>query len=296
MNYSQNYRITIWDEFKGPLMFFALAVFVMVGLHNTFYTTLTVDKKKVNVSWGFKYVNAPVKIIHEDTQHMVASAPLRAARNEVVEVTKNQVVETNPVSQVADSKKEKNHNEYTVIDGDISVSAAEFYHPKLTQVLAGSAISGYLEVQDGEVKGLSVNINSDKVKDIGIQMISMGESQLQGNIFVYDIDGENYTGTIYPTSPTEYMVSFVNGPWNGARVKFTSGQSQDGIQDQGFQNGDSLNNQENYNDYNNVDDVNNVNDAAYASGSDSTLYDQESYTAPETEMVSREWASEAETN
>lgn len=251
MNYNHNYRISLWDEFKGPIAIFAFALFIMIGLNNTFYTTLSVDKKKVSVHWSSptkSFESAPVV---EPVQHVVSNpvvvaqaAPVRAYAQPVAEVAHHEV----PAEEQAHA------NEYAIINEDISVSAAEFYHPKLNSVLSGTAISGYLEVQAGEVKGLSVNINSDKAKDIGIQTISMGESELQGNIFVYEVDGQNYTGTIYPTSPNEYMVSFVNGPWNGARVKFSA--------------------QENANPQ-----------------TEEPIYNDDSYSAPETDMTNREWAS-----
>ncbi len=259
MEYNQSFKITLWDEFKTPIVIVSFAAFLMIGLHNTFYTTLTVDHNKVNIVWKKNIakdyaINNPQVLDNPQVVHTNAViAPTRTVEKEVVYT--DQVVENN-------AAPESNHKEeYAVIGGDISVSAAEFYHPKLTTVLSGSAISGYLEVQGGEVKGLSVNINSDKAKDMGIQMISMGESQLQGNIFVYEIDGQNYTGTIYPTSPNEYMVSFVNGPWNGARVKFST-QEQQELQSE-------LNGSE-------------------------QLFDQDSYQAPETDMTNREWASQEE--
>lgn len=262
MNYNQNFKITLWDEFKGPIVLVSIAAFIMIGLHNTFYTTLTVDNKRVNIAWSQSPVDNSSfsvqenKVQKEEVQLAYSnpvSAPTVSIANNMIQV--DETTESN-------AAPESNHkNEYAVINGDISVSAAEFYHPKLTTVLSGSAISGYLEVSGGNVKGLSLNINSDKAKDMGIQMISMGESQLQGNIFVYEIEGQNYTGTIYPTSPTEYMVSFVNGPWNGARVKFSSQEQQES------------------------QDGNNGNDQ---------LFDQDSYSAPETDMTNREWASQEE--
>jgi hypothetical protein len=259
MNYNQNFKITLWEEFKGPILTVSIAAFLMVGLHNTFYTTLSVDSKKVNVAWNSNNSKSQVSessVVQE--KEYVATSNAVELNTKSFNNTNVNTVQNDQVNEQAAAPAPMHKEEYAVINTDISVSAAEFYHPKLTTVLSGSAISGYLEVQGGEVKGLSVNINSDKAKDMGIQMISMGESQLQGNIFVYEIDGQNYTGTIYPTSPTEYMVSFVNGPWNGARVKFSTQEQQELQNENGGE----------------------------------QLYDQDSYSAPETDMTRREWASE----
>lgn len=253
MNYSQNYRITLWDEFKKPISFFALSLFIMIGLNNTFYTSLSVDKKKVSVQWSLPSRQAPIEVVAkvEPIQRIVSNPVVAAVRPVLTKTFEKPVVE---VAHNEDVNEPVHKEEYAIINEDISVSASEFYHPKLSTVLTGSAISGYLEVEAGAVKGLSVSINTDKSKDIGIQTISMGESELQGNIFVYEVDGQNYTGTIYPTSPTEYMVSFVNGPWNGARVKFSS--------------------QENA-----------------SPQAEEPIYNNDSYSAPETDMTNREWAS-----
>lgn len=260
MDLQQNYKITLWDEFKGPILLISITAFVMITLHNTFYTTLSIDNNKTSVRWN-TLVSDEMKVQLAQTSEQIDVVAPEKSQNTLIH--HHDVVQNISAEIRSQENSSEHQNDYVVINSDVSVSAAEFYHPKLATVLSGNAISGYLEVQNGEVKGLSVNINSDKANDIGILMISMGESQLQGNIFVYEIDGQNYTGTIYPTSVNEYMVSFVNGPWNGARVKFTSQEQQEAPAE------------------------------SVADGSEQ-IFDQGSYQTPETDMTSREWASEQE--
>ena len=223
MRYNNNFQISLWDEFKLPIILFSFVLFIMIGLNNTFYTSFTIDSNKVDVAWseikGEKKVYSHINAVQQ--------SPISQERSQTSLPSTGSMSE-NTVVVAASEPVQEAKNEYVVIDGDISVSATEFYHPKLGNILTGSMVSGYLEVQNGEVKGLSVQLNSDQSKDIGMQMISTGESQIQGNIFVYEIEGKNYTATVYPTSPGEYMVSFVNGPWNGARVKFATQQENTG--------------------------------------------------------------------
>jgi hypothetical protein len=253
MSYN-NYQTSLWEEFKAPLVVVTAVVIILTGLHNTFYTWLSIDNKKINVAWNTEQQSSSNALVVKEN---VSNEPIYKVDRVASQASANrhsQVSISDEQRAVTSAQPRHAKNEYVVIDGDISVSAAEFYHPQLTAALSGSDVSGYLEVQSGEVKGLSVQINGDKTKNIGIQMITTGESEIQGNIFVYDIEGQSYTATIYPTSPNEYMVSFVNGPWNGARVKFAT-QAQ-GIEQQ-----------------------------------ESQIVDDNSYTAPDVEFVNREWAS-----
>lgn len=224
MNY-ENFRPTLWNEFKTPAIVVVGAVLILTGLNNTFYTSVYVDSKKVNVAWKENVVskNALSQQVIAASQYNEVTVAQNVSYEKYLPSNNEEVVVEQPAESNPETHSPK--NEYVVIDGDLSVSATEFYHPQLATALGAADVTGQLEVQNGEVKGLSVQINSDKAQKVGISMISTGESEIQGNIFTYEIDGQNYTATIYPTNPNEYMVSFVNGPWNGARVKFTTPKS-----------------------------------------------------------------------
>lgn len=232
MNYN-NFRPSLWEEFKQPIILLTIAFFILTGLNNTFYTDVSVDSKRVNIVWN-KTIAVKNAAQDKSEEHFLAYSNNENQKHEITSTIQSKSNSTENSGPISHEDQLGAHNDlivpkndYVVIDGDISVSATEFYHPQLTAALGASDVSGQLEVHNGEVKGLSVQINGDKVQKIGINMISIGESEIQGNIFTYELEGQNYTATIYPTNPNEYMVSFVNGPWNGARVKFSSQQQND---------------------------------------------------------------------
>jgi hypothetical protein len=50
-------------------------------------------------------------------------------------------------------------------------------------------------------------------------------SEMTGNVFEYDVDGEVYSGMMYQVDQHAYMVTLTNGPLEGTRLRFSSTQS-----------------------------------------------------------------------
>ena len=74
--------------------------------------------------------------------------------------------------------------------------------------------TGSLSTNNGVIESLSVSLpNSENV--------SVSFSELTGNVFEYDFNGEIYSGMMYQVDQHAYMVTLTNGPLEGTRLRFS---------------------------------------------------------------------------
>jgi hypothetical protein len=52
--------------------------------------------------------------------------------------------------------------------------------------------------------------------------ITVSFSELAGNVFEYDINGEIYSGMMYQVDQKSYMVALTNSPLEGTRLRCSS--------------------------------------------------------------------------
>jgi hypothetical protein len=50
--------------------------------------------------------------------------------------------------------------------------------------------------------------------------LSVSFSEMTGNVFEYDFEGELYSGMMYQADQSSYIVTLTNGPLEGTRLKF----------------------------------------------------------------------------
>ena len=106
---------------------------------------------------------------------------------------------------------------------ELSLNLVEVINPKKYQngVPAGQ-FSGSLTTSNGSIDSLNVSLpNSESV--------TVSFSEMNGNVFEYDIDGEVYSGMLYQVDQTAYMVTLTNGPLEGTRLRFVGEPSQEQV-------------------------------------------------------------------
>jgi hypothetical protein len=103
---------------------------------------------------------------------------------------------------------------------ELNLSLVEVINPKKWQNgLNNSQFNGSLMTNNGVIEGLSVSLPNG-------EGLSVSFSELTGNVFEYDIDGELYSGMMYQVDQNAYMVTLTNGPLEGTRLRFTAAQSE----------------------------------------------------------------------
>ncbi len=102
------------------------------------------------------------------------------------------------------------------VQEELSLSLIEVINPaKWQNGLQINQFSGSLTANNGTIEELSVALPNG----LGL---SVSFSEMTGNVFEYDLEGEVYSGMMYQVDQTAYMVTLTNGPLEGTRLRFSS--------------------------------------------------------------------------
>lgn len=107
------------------------------------------------------------------------------------------------------------------INDTLNLQLVEVANPKKWQqgVKAGE-FNGSLATNNGIIESLNVALPEGMNVEISF-------SEMTGNVFEYDLNGEVYSGMMYQVDQNSYMVSMTNGPLEGTRLRF-NGEAVDG--------------------------------------------------------------------
>lgn len=75
--------------------------------------------------------------------------------------------------------------------------------------------SGYLSTNNGIIETMEISLPDT-------EGVSISYSEMTGNVFEYDFNGEVYSGMMYQVDQYSYMVTLSNGPLEGTRLRFSS--------------------------------------------------------------------------
>lgn len=101
------------------------------------------------------------------------------------------------------------------VQDDLSLNLTQVINPKKWQQgLNNSQFSGNLSTNNGVIESLSVSLPNG-------EGLSVSFSEMTGNVFEYDYEGELYSGMMYQESQNTYVVTLTNGPLEGTRLSFT---------------------------------------------------------------------------
>lgn len=81
--------------------------------------------------------------------------------------------------------------------------------------LSDTQFSGSLEANNGVIEELNVALPNG-------EGVSVSFSEMTGNVFQYDLNGELQTGMLYQVDRHAYMVTLTSGPLEGTRLRFSS--------------------------------------------------------------------------
>jgi hypothetical protein len=106
------------------------------------------------------------------------------------------------------------------VQEELSLSLVEVINPKKWQQgLTNSQFSGSLSTNSGVIEDLSVALPNG-------ENVSVSFSEMNGNVFEYDMNGDLYSGMMYQVDQNSYMVTLTNGPLEGTRLRFTNQEAQ----------------------------------------------------------------------
>lgn len=103
------------------------------------------------------------------------------------------------------------------VQESLSLNLVEVINPKKYQNGApANSFNGSLATNNGVIESLSVSLPG------GNENLSVAFSEMTGNVFEYDFNGEIYSGMMYQVDTNAYMVTLTNGPLEGTRLRFSA--------------------------------------------------------------------------
>ncbi len=107
------------------------------------------------------------------------------------------------------------------VQEELTLSLVEVINQKKWQNgLPANQFNGSLSTNNGIIENLAVSLPNG-------EGVSVSFSEMTGNVFEYDLNGELYSGIMYQVDQNAYMVTLTNGPLEGTRLRFSSQSSAD---------------------------------------------------------------------
>lgn len=191
-------------KFLGSVL---LGAFVVTGLYNA-----VVMNSESNLSSDMRLVKRLDEMYGVTTQgrKLASNTTWSKIKPLAVKTGSFAVAPTNSVENkviVTEASEAAIQEELTL--GLIEVVNAQ----KWQQGLATSQFNGSLTANNGVIEALSVSLPDG-------QGLSINFSELNGNVFNYEMAGQEFSGMLYQVDQNSYMVSLTNGPLEGTRLRF----------------------------------------------------------------------------
>lgn len=198
---------------KKIMLFVTAGLFVLTGTYNAL--VINADSHISSSDTRFlKRLDEVYGVVKEGRQiagHKSwekLSAPRLVVKSEVVEAPSKSLDSATPVA--TEEAPEAGVKE------DLSLSLVEVIHPtKWSNGLKTAQFSGAITTRDGIIEELEVSLP-------GGLGLSASFTEMSGNIFEYELNGEIQSGLMYQVNQNAYMVTLTTGPLEGARLRFSS--------------------------------------------------------------------------
>lgn len=192
---------------KKNIAFITLGLLALVGTYNAIMinsdSTLAVDTK------NFKRLDEVYGVVVEGRIPAVTqwSKVGNTVHFEAKPVSKSAVTvattENNSEAQVEAAIKES-----------LDLKLVEVINPvKWQKEILAKQFSGSIAANNGVIESLTANLPEGKSIEISF-------SEMTGNTFEYDLDGEVYQAFMYQVDQNSFMVTLNNGPLEGTRLRF----------------------------------------------------------------------------
>lgn len=149
-----------------------------------------------------------------------ASKWVKLSNRQVTEVAKNILPRPMPqfaqVAKAAPAQAAEVAPTPAAIQEELDLQLVEVTNPKkYANALPASQFNGALVTNGGVLEELSISLPNG-------EGLSITTTEMVGNVFEYDLDGETLSGMIYQIDQSSYMVTLTNGAFEGTRMKFSN--------------------------------------------------------------------------
>lgn len=126
-------------------------------------------------------------------------------------------------SPLTTASKQSAVQESLTVTQDEPIPKAESLDLKLVEVIKNGVpadhFNGSLTSNNGIVEALEIELPNES--------LSISYSELSGNVFEYEQNGELCSGMLYQVDERSYIVTLINGPLEGTRLRFSTNTSVD---------------------------------------------------------------------
>lgn len=197
---------------KKITLFVTLGLFVLTGTYNALVINADSDMKDVKFA---KRLDEVYGIVKEGRQIAGFSSwqKLNAPKKMEKIVIASAAVEAKK-SIVNDTFSEPAPE--ASMQEQLSLNLVEVSHPtKWQQGLKENQFRGSLSTNNGVIEELNVSLP-------GVPALSASFSEMTGNVFEYEMNGEVFSGLMYQVNQNAYMVTLTTGPLEGTRLRFST--------------------------------------------------------------------------
>ncbi len=216
-----------WLYKKRTLSFLTMLFFVVTGTYNAIVINSESHLNGADIRFVKRLdelygVTEPGRLVATGIQWQKLT-PVQTVSQNALQVPVNQVVNTIASGSSAPSSVPQPDAPAAAVNEELNLSLVEVVNPKKWKDgLPAGQFSGSLSTSNGTIDTLSVALPNG-------EGVTVSFSEMNGNVFEYDIDGEVYTGMLYQVDQTAYMVTLTNGPLEGTRLRFVGEPSQEQV-------------------------------------------------------------------
>lgn len=152
---------------------------------------------------------------------------VKAGRTLAVESSWKKISKTKPLAAVTVAASQTSSNTASfeeapvgAIQDSLDLKLVEVNNPKKwANGVKAEQFSGAIAANNGIIESLTASLPEG-------MSIEIAFSEMTGNTFEYDLNGEVYTGMMYQVDQSAYMITMTNGPLEGTRMRF-AGETKD---------------------------------------------------------------------
>ncbi len=216
-----------WLYKKRTLSFLAMLFFVVTGTYNAIVITSEshlngADMRFVKRLDEMNGVIEPGRLVATGIQWQKLE-PVQNVEQNAFRAPVVQEINTVASSPSGGNSVPPQEAPAAAVTEELNLNLVEVINPKKYQNgVPANQFSGSLTTSNGSIDSLNVSLPNN-------ESVTVSFSEMNGNVFEYDIDGEVYSGMLYQVDQTAYMVTLTNGPLEGTRLRFVGEPSQEQV-------------------------------------------------------------------
>ncbi|MFL5783696.1 MAG: hypothetical protein ACJ76H_03730 [Bacteriovoracaceae bacterium] len=216
-----------WLLKKRTLSTLAMLFFVMTGTYNAIVINSESHLNGADIRFVKRLdelngIVEPGRLVATGIQWQKL-APVQTVTTNALHVPVVQEVKTIASSSGGGNEVAPQGTPAAAVTEELNLNLVEVINPKKYQNgLSNDQFAGSLTTANGTIDSLTVSLPQS-------EGLTVSFSEMNGNVFEYDIDGEVYSGMLYQVDQNAYMVTLTNGPLEGTRLRFVGEPSQEQV-------------------------------------------------------------------